>query len=70
MIEGPIPITEFMGYEFQRRLLKVQSIKDEPQRRSKTAFKNNYNNYYYEVMPFGLKNARVTYINIDVHYYF
>lgn len=28
---------------------------------SKTAFMTDMNNYYYEVMPFGLKNARSTY---------
>ncbi|CAL2239733.1 unnamed protein product [Prunus armeniaca] len=45
-------LDEFSGYH---------QIKMSPKDAEKTAFRNPYGNFYYTVMPFGLKNAGATY---------
>jgi len=35
-----------------------------PRDKEKTAFMTNSNNFYYEVMPFGLKNVGATYVRL------
>ena len=48
-------------FSFMDGFNRYNQIKMDPKDAEKTAFRTPFGNFYYTVMPFGLKNARATY---------